>query len=229
MTALLEVEDLTVAYGEVVAVREVSLHLDADELVAVLGANGAGKSTLLGAIIGWLLPLAGHIRLDGEEVGGLETWRRIRRGLALVPEGARVFGDLTVEENLRLARPSEDGLALALDIFPRLDERLDQVAATLSGGERQMLALARAIVRRPKVLLVDEASMGLMPILVDRVFEALQRLREEGIPVLLVEQSTKALRIADRAYVMETGRIVRRGTARELAADPAVERAYLGG
>lgn len=228
MTALLAVDSVTIAYGNLVAVREASLTVDDGELVVILGANGAGKSTLLAACIGWLRPQRGSIRLRGEEIDHLEPWQRFRRGLAFVPEGGRVFAELTVEENLRAAQPTENGLKLVLELFPVLGERSRQLAGTLSGGERQMLALARAIATEPQLLMVDEASLGLMPTLVRRVFDVLVEMRSQGLPILLVEQNTQALRIADRAYVLETGRIVQHGPAAELLDDPAVQRAYLG-
>ncbi|HEX6989705.1 MAG TPA: ABC transporter ATP-binding protein [Bacillota bacterium] len=226
---LLRVRDLTAGYGQAVVLRDLSIDLGERELVVVLGANGAGKSTLMAALIGWLHPRSGTIRLDGEELAGLPPWRRVGRGLALVPETGRVFGQLTVEENLRVVRPSPRGLARALELFPVLAERRHQPARTLSGGERQMLALARAIVTEPRVLLVDEASTGLMPVLVDRLFQTLRQLCDDGLPILLVEQNTRALAVADRAYIMATGRVVKQGRPEELAADPDVRRAYLGG
>lgn len=228
MSQLLTVQDITVGHGDVIAVRDASLALDEGELVVVLGANGAGKSSLMAAIMGWLPLRSGAVLLAGERISALDPWQRARRGIALVPEGGRLFGDLTVDENLKLVRATDSGLSLALDLFPALQERLHQVSSTLSGGERQMLALARAIATEPRLLLVDEASTGLMPVLVDRLFEVLRQLREDGLPILLVEQNTRALHIADRGYVMEAGQIVREGTSEELAVDPEVRRAYLG-
>lgn len=228
MSSVLEIKDLTVAYGDLVAVREANLTLDAEELVVVLGANGAGKSTLLAAIMGWLTPRSGSILFKGDELVGLEPWQRARRGIAIVPEGGRLFADLTVAENLDLARPTESGMQFVLELFPILGDRMNQISRTLSGGERQMLALARTIATEPDVLLVDEASSGLMPVLVDRLFEVLKNLQQDGLPVLLVEQNTKALSIADRGYVMEAGQIVREGSSEQLAVDPEVRRAYLG-
>lgn len=228
MSALLEVRHLTVAYGDLTAVRDVSITLSQHELVVVLGANGSGKSTLLAAAIGWLRPRSGSIRLHGEEIVGLQPWQRARKGMAVVPEGSRLFGDLSVAENLQLVKPTQRGFRLAMDLFPVLAERAGQPASTLSGGQRQMVALARAIATEPRLLLVDEASTGLMPALVERVFQVLKELPQRGIPVLLVEQNTGALGVSDRGYVMEAGRIVRQGTADELARDPEVRRAYLG-
>lgn len=228
MADLLEVKEVTLAYGHVTAVRQVSLSCDTDELVVVLGANGAGKSTLMAAIIGWMKPKAGSIWFRGQDITGLDPWRRSKMGIALVPEGGRLFTEMTVAENLELMRPTRNGLELALELFPVLKERMDQESRTLSGGERQMLALARAISTEPGLLLVDEASTGLMPTLVDQLFQVLSELSKDGLPVLLVEQNTKALSIANRGYVMEAGQIARTGTAEELADDPEVRRAYLG-
>lgn len=229
MSALLEVDAVTVAYGDVVAVREVSLSVGRDELVVVLGANGAGKSSLIAAVVGWERPRSGSIRFDGEDVTGLRPADRVARGLAIVPEGGQVFADLTVAENIEVARPTRQGLDLVYDLFPDLTGRRGQQAGTLSGGQRQMLALARALAPQPRLLVVDEASTGLMPTLVDEVFAVLGELRQDGLPVLLVEQNTAATRIADRGLVMAAGEVVRAGTAEELAADPEVRRAYLGG
>lgn len=228
MTHLLEVDHVTLAYGHVIAVREVSLHLSADELVVILGANGAGKSTLMSAIIGWIKPKSGSIHFDGQDITRLDPWQRSRKGIALVPEGGRLFTDLTVAENLELMKPTKKGLDLVFELFPVLKQRTEQVARTLSGGERQMLALARSISTEPKLLLVDEASTGLMPLLVQQLFQVLSDLSKNGLPVLLVEQNTKALNIASRGYVMEAGQIVMEGTAEQLTNDPEVRRAYLG-
>ncbi len=226
---LLDVRDLTVAYGELVALHEINLELGDGELVVVLGANGAGKSTLMRTLIGWLSPEQGTVRFDGEDLLGLPPWRRSRRGLSFVPEGGRLFGDMTVEENFSLVEPTDEGLERALELFPVLEERMDQQSSTLSGGERQMLALGRAISTEPRLLLVDEASTGLMPTLVEQLFDVLQTLRDEGLPILLVEQNTQALELADRGYVMEAGEINREGPAEDLADDPELQRAYLGG
>jgi branched-chain amino acid transport system ATP-binding protein len=227
--ALLTVSDVSVAYGDVVAVRDVSIEVGSDELVVILGANGAGKTSLVSAIVGWIRPHSGRVAFDGHDLGRLEPWRRAELGIGFVPEGGRVFGDLTVEENLRVSRPTPDGLGLAFDLFPVLAERRRQVARTLSGGQRQMLALARALASQPRLLIVDEASTGLMPTLVERVFDVLADLRRDGLPVLLVEQNTEAIEIADRGYVMAAGEVVRHGAAADLGRDPEVRRAYLGG
>lgn len=228
MTALLEVNDVTLAYGQITAVRNVSLTLDENELVVVLGANGAGKSTLVSGIMGWMKPVSGTVRVLGEDVTRLEAWQRVRKGIALVPEGGRLFSEMTVAENLEVVRPTKRGLDMTMEIFPRLQERWGQISSTLSGGERQMLAVARAIATEPKLLLIDEASTGLMPVLVSQLFDVFRELRNNGLPVMLIEQNTKSLSIADRAYVMETGRIVREGTADDLANDAEIRRAYLG-
>lgn len=228
MAPLLEVKDLVVGYGEVTVLRGVSLVLEPDEFVVVLGANGAGKTTLMNSIVGWLKPRSGTVEFEGEDITTEAPWRHSKRGIAIVPEGGRIFGDLTVAENLQIVRPHPDGLETAFELFPVLRERMRQTSRTLSGGERQMLALARAIVTQPKLLLVDEASTGLMPKLVDRVFAALGELRGTGLPVLLVEQNTKVLDLVDRGYVMAVGEFVHQGSAKELAENEDVRRAYLG-
>lgn len=228
MNHLLEVNCITLAYGHVTAVREVSLNLSADELVVVLGANGAGKSTLMSAIIGWIKTKSGSVFFDGQDITRLDPWQRSRKGIAIVPEGGRLFTDMTVSENLELMKPTKKGLEMAFELFPALKERTEQVSRTLSGGERQMLALARSISTEPRLLLVDEASTGLMPLLVQQLFRVLSDLSKNGLPVLLVEQNTKALSIATRGYVMEAGQIVMEGTAEKLTNDPKVRRAYLG-
>ena len=228
MMELLEIQHVTLTYGNVIAVRDVSLHLGLNELVVVLGANGAGKSTLMSAVIGWRRPKQGSIFFEGQDINRLDPWQRSRKGIALVPEGGRLFTDLTVAENLELMKPTSKGIELVYELFPVLKERSSQISRTLSGGERQMLALARAISTEPKLLLVDEASTGLMPTLVEHLLKVLSNLSKSGLPVLLVEQNTRALSIADRGYVMEAGQIVHSGTAEQLAADPEVRRAYLG-
>jgi branched-chain amino acid transport system ATP-binding protein len=241
--ALLEVRDLEVAYfGGVRVIHGVSLHVAEGACVALLGANGAGKSTTLKAISGMLAGegsiVAGSVSLDGEEVTGLTADRRVRRGLVHVLEGRYVFPDLTVRENLQMGaytRRDRNGIAedveRALDYFPRLRERLAVQAGYLSGGEQQMLAIARALMARPRVLLLDEPSMGLSPILVREVFQILERIRrEEALTLLLVEQNARvALRIADHAYLMETGRIALDGLASEIRDDPRLREVYLGG
>ena len=232
---MLEVRDLHVRYGDMHAVRGVSFTVGAGEAVGIIGANGAGKTTTLLAVLG-LVPSAGEVRLGGESIVGWPPWRRAEAGLAWVPEGRRVFGDLTVAENLEAGAYRLRGRAAVrreLDrvyaLFPRLAERRTQRARTLSGGEQQMLALGRALVGRPQVLLVDEASLGLAPIFVTRVFDAIRALVAEGTTLLLVEQNVRqTLATVSRAYVLEVGRIVREGPAAALAADPGLRDAYLG-
>jgi branched-chain amino acid transport system ATP-binding protein len=234
---LLEVRDLSVSYGPVAALRGVSLEVRAGRTVAVLGPNGAGKSTLLKTIAGVLAPAAGEVRLEGERIDGLPAEEVVTRGVALVPEGRMVFPRLTVLENLQIgayARRDRDGVAATLagvlEMFPVLAERARQSAGTLSGGEQQQLAIARAMMSAPRVLLLDEPSLGLAPIVVDRVFELIGRLRERGTTILLVEQNVhRALEVADRAFVLAVGKVVLSGTAEELRATEArLERAYLG-
>jgi branched-chain amino acid transport system ATP-binding protein len=228
VSALLETKDLGLAHGKLEVVRAVSLRVDPGELVVVLGANGAGKSTLVSAVIGWLIPRNGQILFKGEDITRLAPWQRSRLGIGSVPERGRLFGDLTVSENFEIARPSRKGLDFALDLFPVLRDRRNQLARTLSGGQRQMLALGRALSTEPKLLVVDEMSTGLMPVLVSQLFGVLRRLADNGLPVLLVEQNTKVLSIADRAYVMQTGIVVKEGDAQTLARDPEIKSAYLG-
>ena len=233
---MLEVNDLDVFYGPIQALHGLSLKVQDGEAVAVLGANGAGKSTLIKTIMGFLKPRQGEIRFGGEVITHLPSWERVSRGLALVPEGGRVFRDLSVTKNLRLGAYLRDErqiraqMDFVLDLFPVLAERKDQVAKTLSGGEQQMLAIARAMMSDPKLLLVDEVSMGLMPILVRRVFGVLKSLSEGGVSILLVEQNAfEALKVVDRAYVLENGQIVLDGAPEDLAKNERVKAAYLGG
>lgn len=234
---LLEVEDLKVAYGRVEAVRGVSLRVGEGEFVAIIGANGAGKSSTMKAISGVVRPSAGRVRLAGEDVAGEPSFAMVRRGLAMVPEGRQVFGDQTVEDNLRLGAyvhakdPSalERGLEEAYALFPRLSERRAQLAGSLSGGEQQMLAIARGLQSRPKLLVIDELSLGLAPKILDMLFPVLVDLNARGLAILLVEQlAAQALAVASRAYVMENGRVIASGPAREVASDPRVMEAYLG-
>ncbi|MBU1276710.1 MAG: ABC transporter ATP-binding protein [Proteobacteria bacterium] len=238
MTAppMLEVNGLTVRYGGITAIRSVDIKVRRGEIVTLVGANGAGKSTLLGAISGLIKPAAGSIVYQGKEVAGVQAHRLSRQGLILVPEGRRIFINLSVRENLILggyfrSRDAEFGrdLERVLATFPRLAERAGQPAGTLSGGERQMLALGRGLMGRPKLMMLDEPSLGLAPLLVAEVFKVIRRIHKQGVTVLLVEQNAAAaLGIADRAYVLETGRVVLSGPGRELAADGRVQRAYLG-
>jgi branched-chain amino acid transport system ATP-binding protein len=232
---LLVVDALTVAYGAVVAIRDVSLEVAPGEIVATLGPNGAGKTTLLRALAGALKPQRGSVVFDGGTLTGLVPEAVVRRGVALVPEGRHVFPTLTVEENLTvggIARTDRDELRgdteRWLSRFPILGERVNQLAGTLSGGEQQQLAIARALMSRPRMLLLDEPSLGLAPIFVDRIFELIQELRSEGVTVLLVEQNVhRALEIADRAYVLSVGRVVASGPTDQLV-EGELERSYLG-
>ena len=234
--ALLSVDGLGVRYGAIQAVRDVGLTVDAGEIVALLGANGAGKTTTLGAIVGLVSTNVGTVAFDGRAMGGLGTELIVRAGMTLVPEGRRVFPSLTVDENLTLgAAPRGDRAAAAtarqemFELFPILAERRGQLAGTLSGGQQQQLAIARALMSGPKLLLLDEPSLGLAPQVVDDIFDLIARLRQSGLTILLVEQNVAmALDIADRAYVLASGEIVMQGTAAELKASEEIERAYLG-
>jgi branched-chain amino acid transport system ATP-binding protein len=233
---LLDVRNLHVHYGKCHALRGVSLSLGKNQIVTLIGANGAGKSTTLRAISGILAMTAGDIVLEGESLKELPAHRIVEEGIVHVPEGRRIFGRLTVAENLRLGaflhndrRRIADMEVRALEMFPTLKERLSQVAGTLSGGEQQMLALARGLMANPRVLLLDEPSMGLAPLLVHRIFDAIVEIRKQGVPVLLVEQNAfLSLQIADYGYVIESGEIVLEGPGPELLADPQVKEAYLG-
>lgn len=233
---MLEVSDLDVYYGRIQALHDVSLTVGDQEAVAVLGANGAGKSTLINTVMGWLKPARGVVRLEGREIHHLPPWERVAQGMALVPERGRLFGDLSVVDNLRLGaylQPDEvirEQMGAVFELFPVLAERRHQTAKTLSGGEQQMLAIGRAMMSRPRLLLIDEVSMGLMPILVKRVFSVINDLRQHGVSILLVEQNAyESLKVVDRAYVLENGRIVLEGKAEDLKENPRVKAAYLGG
>jgi branched-chain amino acid transport system ATP-binding protein len=235
--SLLDVRGLKVAYGGIVAVKNIDLHVAAGELVCLIGANGAGKTTTLKALAGLLPVTAGKITYDGVGHGRAAPFALVRRGLALVPEGRGIFGRLTVEENLLLgAYISKDSCAIAEDrehvyaLFPRLGERRAQAAGTLSGGEQQMLAIGRALMSRPKLLLLDEPSMGLAPIMVQKIFEIVRRVAAEGVTLLLVEQNARlALEVSHRGYVMESGNITLADTAAALLGNNEVRRSYLGG
>ena len=238
---MLKVKNVNTYYGKVHALKNISLHLAEGEIVALIGANGAGKTTMLNTLSG-ITPLSsGSIRFTGEEIGSLSPDRIVRAGVSQVPEGRQVFKGLTVAENLELGaylrytagRQKEEirnDLGHIFELFPRLQERRKQMAGTLSGGEQQMLAIGRALMARPRLLLLDEPSMGLAPLVVQEIFAVIGRLRsEEGVTILLVEQNAKAaLKMADRAYVLETGRVILEGTASELLENREVQRAYLG-
>jgi branched-chain amino acid transport system ATP-binding protein len=233
---LLKVKGLKVAYGGIEAVKGVDLEVHEGELVTLIGSNGAGKTSTMKAITGSLPLLGGEIEYLGRSIRGLGAWDLVRDGLAMVPEGRGVFTRMTITENLLMgAYIRSDKAEIALDVdkvfalFPRLKERRDQLAGTMSGGEQQMLAMGRALMSRPKVLLLDEPSMGLSPIMVDKIFEVVKDVYARGVTVLLVEQNaSRALGIADRGYVMESGLLTMSGPAKELLVDPRVRAAYLG-
>ena len=234
---LLRVTDLGVAYGRVRAVQSVSLEVGAGEFVAVIGSNGAGKSSIMKAISGVLAPVAGRIEFNGADVTGLPSHRLVRAGLAMVPEGRQVFAEQTVEDNLRLgafvfsATPAriDEAVERGFTLFPRLAERRAQAAGSLSGGEQQMLAIARGLASSPKLLVIDELSLGLAPRVLEMLFPVLESLNRGGLAILLVEQlATQALAVSHRAYVMETGKVTLSGRSGDLARDPAVRQAYLG-
>jgi branched-chain amino acid transport system ATP-binding protein len=230
---LLQVKNLRCGYGTLEVVRGASLHVCPGEIVGLLGANGAGKTTLLKAIVGLLSPWEGEVLLNGRRTTGQPAWRSISNETVLVPEGKMIFADMTVRENLMVGGYHNPDrrlqIEIVLDRFPRLRERLNQLGGTLSGGEQQMLALGRALMARPRMLLLDEPSMGLAPVLVKEVFAEIVKMKELGLTVLLVEQNAIAtLQIADRAYVIESGEIILEGRAADLAHNPEVKRAYLG-
>jgi branched-chain amino acid transport system ATP-binding protein len=237
MSAMLEITDLHVAYGRVEALRGVSLSLKPGQIVSVIGPNGAGKTTLLSAAMG-LLPSRGHLRFDGADLHALDVEARVECGLCLVPETRELFGELSVLDNLvlgaytkRLSRSARRGRLEAIyERFPKLAERRNQRTDTLSGGERQMLALGRALMSEPRLLMLDEPSLGLAPLIVQEILAIVRRLRAEGVSILLVEQNARAaLRSSDYGYVLETGEIALNGEARSLAEDPRVQSTYLGG
>ncbi|MDO4490907.1 MAG: ABC transporter ATP-binding protein [Lachnospiraceae bacterium] len=234
--SLLKAEDVHVYYGSIHAIKGVSFEVNEGEIVTLIGANGAGKSTTLNTVSGLLKPRSGIIEFDGQSLVGVPASKMVNKGLALCPEGRRVFLQMTVEENLEMGaftRPKgeiKDSIAEVYDRFPRLKERYKQVSGTLSGGEQQMLAMGRALMSKPKLLMLDEPSMGLAPILVDQIFQIIKELNDAGTTILLVEQNAQmALSIADRGYVLETGTIAATGTGEALLHDPAVQKAYLGG
>ena len=231
---LLDVGDAAISYGKVEAVRSASLHVDQGEIVAIIGANGAGKTTLLNAIIG-ILPASGRFSLAAQNIAALEIEDRVALGLSLVPERRELFGAMPVEDNLLLGafrlgqKAANVNIARVYALFPRLQERRQQLAATLSGGEQQMLAIGRALMGAPRLLMLDEPSLGLAPLIVADIFRIIGELKQSGVSILLVEQYAKAaLKIADRAYVMELGSFVLDGDASDVAADPRVIASYLG-
>ncbi len=234
---LLEVKDLCVSYGAIKALRGISFEVEKGEIITLIGSNGAGKTTTLHSVSNIIKKQSGTILFDGEDITNLAADKIVAKKLIQVPEGRRVFANLTVQENLELGaylRKDKAGVAKDMEhvfsLFPRLKERLKQAAGTLSGGEQQMLAIGRALMSQPDLLLLDEPSMGLAPILVDEIFEIIKRINADGTTILLVEQNAfKALSIADRAYVLETGEITKAGKADELLNDDSVKKAYLGG
>jgi branched-chain amino acid transport system ATP-binding protein len=234
--ALLTVNDLHVYYGSIHAIKGISFEVNEGEVVTLIGANGAGKSTTLNTVAGLLKPKNGTVKLHDADLVGVPAHKIVGRGMALCPEGRRIFQQLTVRENLEMGAYTGDGkgidkdLEMVYDLFPRLKERYRQIAGTLSGGEQQMLAMGRALMSHPKILMLDEPSMGLAPILVDQIFEIISQLHSQGATILLVEQNAQmALSVADRGYVLETGRIVTTGTGKELLHNDSVRKAYLGG
>ena len=236
MAGLLKVEDINVYYGAIHAIKGVSFHVDEGEIVTLIGANGAGKSTTLQTVSGLLRSKTGSITFAGQNIGNVPAHKLVERGLAQVPEGRRVFLQMTVEENLEMGAYTQPNantpasLARVYEQFPRLKERRRQIAGTLSGGEQQMLAMGRALMSKPKLLMMDEPSMGLAPILVEQIFQIIRDLHKAGTTILLVEQNAQmALSVADRAYVLETGKITLSGTGDELIHSDEVRKAYLGG
>ena len=234
--SMLEVNDLHVYYGSIHAVKGVSFTVDKGEIVTLIGANGAGKSTTLNTVAGILPARSGSVEFQGEGILGVPAHKMVGKGIALCPEGRRVFTQMTVEENLQMGgytrtdAENTETMEVVYEHFPRLRERAYQVAGTLSGGEQQMLAMGRALMGRPDLIMLDEPSMGLAPILVDEIFSIIKSLNDNGTTVLLVEQNASmALSIADRAYVLETGKIVKEGSGSDLLRDDDVRRAYLGG
>lgn len=233
---MLVVEDIATKYGQIAALKGISFRVEAGEIVALIGANGAGKSTTLRTLSGVLHPWKGRVVFEGKEIQGSRPWDITRMGIGQCPEGRQIFTRMTVEENLRIGHYTQrrntkfDAEAERVTVlFPRLKERWKQVGQTLSGGEQQMLAIARVMMSRPRLLLLDEPSLGLAPIIVERIFETIDEINAQGTTILLVEQNAQlALAMADRAYVLETGRIVLEGTGEELLENPAVRKSYLG-
>ncbi len=234
MSNILEVKDLNVSYGGIKAVKDISFAVPKGEVVTLIGANGAGKSSTLRSIVGLVKPESGSILLKGEELAGMPTEQIVTKGITLVPEGRRVFPDMTVAENLKIGAymrkdSLDEDMNWVYDLFPRLKERSWQLAGTLSGGEQQMLAIGRALMSRPEIIMMDEPSLGLAPIIVKGVFDIIREINKQGVTILLVEQNANmALKAANLGYVMETGRITLRGTGAELLENEAVKAAYLG-
>ena len=232
---MLKIDDIHVYYGAIHAIKGVSFEVNEGEIVALIGANGAGKSTILKTVSGLMHPRSGNISFCGANIAHMDAYKLLRHGLAHVPEGRRIFLQMSVQENLEMGAyirkdVSKDDLEMVFNYFPRLKERRKQIAGTLSGGEQQMLAMSRALMSHPKLMMLDEPSMGLAPILVDQIFEIIKELHKAGTTILLVEQNArKALQVADRAYVLETGSVTLSGTGAELASSDAVRKAYLGG
>ena len=234
MSNILEVKDLHVSYGGIKAVKDISFEVPRGEVVTLIGANGAGKSSTLRSIVGLVKPESGSIQFEGAELAGLPTDQIVSKGITLVPEGRRVFPDLTVLENLKIGAymrkdSLEEDLIWVHDLFPRLKERSWQLAGTLSGGEQQMLAIGRALMSKPELIMMDEPSLGLAPIIVQGVFDIIREINKQGVTILLVEQNANmALKAANKGYVMETGRITLTGTGAELLENEEVKAAYLG-
>jgi branched-chain amino acid transport system ATP-binding protein len=236
MSAMLEVKNIQVAYGKIIAVKDISVTVNEGEIVTLIGSNGAGKSTTLRTISGLIKPKSGEITFNGKRIDGVPGHEIVGMGICHSPEGRRIFPRMSVKENLELgAFLRNDKTAVnadmerVLDLFPRLKERIKQTAGTMSGGEQQMLAVSRALMGDPKLLLLDEPSMGLAPVLVELIFDTIVKIRKQGITILLIEQNaTAALEVADRAYVLESGKVKMSGSAKELSSDDKVTKAYLG-